>query len=58
MSVARLQPEPAVTRSGLGWDYGIPSNAADAFAVAAGTTTVGVLGDLRVLRCLAPDPSP
>jgi len=41
---------------GEGWLGGVPARAGDGFAVPAAAESLGASGDLRVLRCLAPDP--
>jgi hypothetical protein len=41
---------------GEGEVAGEPVRAGDAFAVPAAADDLGVAGDLRVLRCLGPDP--
>jgi mannose-6-phosphate isomerase len=56
-------PEPAgrfavlLVLDGEGALAGAHARAGDAFAVPASASSLGVEGDLRVLRCLAPDPS-
>jgi hypothetical protein len=42
---------------GEGVVAGEPARAGDAWAVPATAEDLGICGDLRVLRCLAPDPT-